>query len=111
MAGGRDHSALATRHSLPGCGSWEVVQGGHHIGAPEGQQHEDEAEEGANGKAASALGEVPAHHHQAQVKQPDHGGPDDLRVAAVGVGVVDISQIHDAHTYHSNPKIIWSAVI
>src|SRR6516225_10353478 len=66
------------------------------VGAPEGEEDEDEAAQGAEGEAASALGEFPTHQNQSQVDEPDQDGPDDFEVASISFGLAKVSEVKSA---------------
>src|SRR5215471_13415618 len=62
--------------------SW-MVQRRKQVAAPESQQHENEGPHRTESEPAAALGEPPAHQHQAEIKQPNDHRPDDLRISPI----------------------------
>src|SRR5262245_7750207 len=57
-----------------------VVNRGEQIASPKSQKDKNEAADRAEGQTTSALGKLPMHQHQAQVKEPDQDRPDDFRI-------------------------------
>ena len=62
------------------CGLGLLVDGGHQVGRPEGEQDEDERGDCAPGDPTSALPEAEMEDEQGEVGAPDDNGPEDLGV-------------------------------
>src|SRR5215471_10507893 len=72
------------------------MQRGEDVSAPESEEDEDEASQGAEGKTASALGEFPTHQNQTEVNEPNQDGPDDFEVASISFGLAEVSEVERA---------------
>src|SRR5215469_4001223 len=87
---------MTTKGMGPDPSSW-IMQRRESAGAPESQQHESKTPNRPQGETASPLGKFPAHDDQPQVNQPYQGRPDDFRVAAIRMRVVESAEVVGAN--------------
>src|SRR5439155_26946142 len=87
------HSALCTALALWHLSLSWMMDWRQQGASPEGQQHENETADCAQGKAATALRKFPAHDYQAQVQQPDHCRPNDFRIHVLSIMSIDLNEV------------------